>query len=160
MLSFERYVLQEYFDRILNYANIRFSKMTSSRYLLYRSKEMGGRGQKGLDIEVLDFETGKRRDVKTLSGGETFKAALSLSLGLADAVEERLGGIEINALFIDEGFGTLDEESLNQAVEVLTELKGKNKVIGVISHVQELQNIISRKLIIEKDKVGSKVKIV
>ena len=121
---------------------------------------MGGRGQKGLDIEVLDFETGKRRDVKTLSGGETFKAALSLSLGLADAVEERLGGIEINALFIDEGFGTLDEESLNQAVEVLTELKGKNKVIGVISHVQELQNIISRKLIIEKDKVGSKVKIV
>lgn len=160
LLSFERYVLQEYFDRILNYANIRFSKMTSSRYLLYRSKEKGGRGQKGLDIEVLDFETGKRRDVKTLSGGETFKAALSLALGLADAVEERLGGIEINALFIDEGFGTLDEESLNQAVEVLTELKGKNKVIGVISHVQELQNIISRKLIIEKAKVGSKVKIV
>lgn len=160
LLSFERYVLQEYFDRILNYANIRFSKMTSSRYLLYRSKETGGRGQKGLDIEVLDFETGKRRDVKTLSGGETFKAALSLALGLADAVEERLGGIEINALFIDEGFGTLDEESLNQAIEVLTELKGKNKVIGVISHVQELQNIISKKLIIEKDKVGSKIKII
>ena len=109
-LSFERYVLTEYFDNILNHANYRLKKMTNGRYLLYRKIDKSkGRAQQGLDMEIFDFETGKRRDVKTLSGGETFKAALSLALGLADAIENKVGNITIDTLFIDEGFGTLDE---------------------------------------------------
>ena len=160
-LSFERYVLVEYFDNILSHANIRLSKMTNGRYLLYRKVDLSkGRSQQGLDMEIFDFETGKKRDVKTLSGGETFKAALSLALGLADAIENKVGAISIDTLFIDEGFGTLDDDSLHQAIEILLELKSDNKSIGIISHVQELKDIISTKLIVTKDEEGSKIKII
>lgn len=160
-LSFERYVLVEYFDNILSHANIRLSKMTNGRYLLYRKVDLAkGRAQQGLDMEIFDFETGKKRDVKTLSGGETFKAALSLALGLADAIENKVGAISIDTLFIDEGFGTLDDESLHQAIEILLELKSDNKSIGIISHVQELKDIISTKLVVTKDEEGSKIKII
>ncbi len=160
-LSFERYVLVEYFDNILSHANVRLSKMTNGRYLLYRKVDLSkGRSQQGLDMEIFDFETGKKRDVKTLSGGETFKAALSLALGLADAIENKVGAISIDTLFIDEGFGTLDDDSLHQAIEILLELKSDNKSIGIISHVQELKDIISTKLIVTKDEEGSKIKII
>lgn len=160
-LSFERYVLIEYFDNILQHANVRLSKMTNGRYVLYRKNEKSkGRAQQGLDMEIFDFETGKKRDVTTLSGGETFKAALSLALGLSDTIESRVGGVQIDALFIDEGFGTLDDESLNQAINILLELQGKNKSIGIISHVQELKDIIPTKLVVYKDDFGSKVKII
>ena len=160
-LSFERYVLTEYFDNILNHANYRLKKMTNGRYLLYRKVDKSkGRAQQGLDMEIFDFETGKRRDVKTLSGGETFKAALSLALGLADAIENKVGNITIDTLFIDEGFGTLDEESLNQAIEILLDLNNDNKSIGIISHVQELKDLIPTKLIVTKNDSGSSVKIV
>lgn len=160
-LSFERYVLVEYFDNILTHANMRLKKMTNGRYLLYRKVDKSkGRAQQGLEMEIFDFETGKKRDVKTLSGGETFKAALSLALGLADAIENKVGNISIDTLFIDEGFGTLDEESLNQAIDILLELNSDNKTIGIISHVQELKDIIPTKLIVTKTSDGSKVKIV
>lgn len=160
-LSFERFVLVEYFDNILNHANIRLKKMTNGRFYLYRKVDKTkGRAQQGLDMEIFDFETGKYRDVKTLSGGETFKAALSLALGLADAIENKVGNITIDTLFIDEGFGTLDEESLHQAIQILLELNSDNKSIGIISHVQELKDIIPTKLIVTKNDNGSSVKIV
>lgn len=160
-LSFERYVLIEYFDNILNYANNRLSKMTNGRYILYRKVDKSkGRSQQGLDMEIFDLESGKRRDVTTLSGGETFKAALSLALGLADAIETKIGGITIDTLFIDEGFGTLDEDSLRQAIDILLDLRVDNKTLAVISHVQELKEMIPTKLEVLKGDVGSKIKII
>ena len=135
--------------------------MTDGRFVLYRKEDKAkGSAQQGLELEVFDFETGKRRDVKTLSGGETFKAALSLALGLADAIENKVGHISIETLFIDEGFGTLDEKSLHQAIDILLELNDGSKSIGIISHVQELKDIIPTKLVVTKTTDGSKVNIV
>ena len=160
-LSFERYVLIGYFENILKHANVRLSKMTDGRFVLYRKEDQSkGSSQKGLELEVFDYETGKKRDVKTLSGGETFKAALSLALGLADAIENKVGHISIETLFIDEGFGTLDDKSLHQAIDILLELNDGTKSIGIISHVQELKDIIPTKLVVTKSTDGSKVKIV
>lgn len=160
-LSFERFVLIGYFENILRHANTRLSKMTDGRFELYRKEDKGkGNAQQGLELEVFDYETGKKRDVKTLSGGETFKAALSLALGLADAIENKVGHISIETLFIDEGFGTLDDKSLHQAIDILLELNDGTKSIGIISHVQELKDIIPTKLVVTKSTDGSKVTIV
>lgn len=160
-LSFERFVLIGYFENILRHANTRLSKMTDGRFELYRKEDKGkGNAQQGLELEVFDYETGKKRDVKTLSGGETFKAALSLALGLADAIENKVGHISIETLFIDEGFGTLDDKSLHQAIDILLELNDGTKSIGIISHVQELKDIIPTKLVVTKSTDGSKVSIV
>ena len=160
-LSFERFVLIGYFENILSHANTRLSKMTDGRFELYRKEDKGkGNAQQGLELEVFDYETGKKRDVKTLSGGETFKAALSLALGLADAIENKVGHISIETLFIDEGFGTLDDKSLHQAIDILLELNDGTKSIGIISHVQELKDIIPTKLVVTKSTDGSKVTIV
>lgn len=160
-LSFERFVLIGYFENILRHANTRLSKMTDGRFELYRKEDKGkGTAQQGLELEVFDYETGKKRDVKTLSGGETFKAALSLALGLADAIENKVGHISIETLFIDEGFGTLDDKSLHQAIDILLELNDGTKSIGIISHVQELKDIIPTKLVVTKSTDGSKVSIV
>ena len=160
-LSFERFVLIGYFENILRHANTRLSKMTDGRFELYRKEDKGkGNAQQGLELEVFDYETGKKRDVKTLSGGETFKAALSLALGLADAIENKVGHISIETLFIDEGFGTLDDKSLHQAIDILLELNDGTKSIGIISHVQELKDIIQTKLVVTKSTDGSKVTIV
>lgn len=158
-LSFERYILIDYFDKILEYANIRLDKMSSSRYQLIRRKNVAGGGQQGLDIDVMDYETGKAREVNTFSGGEMFKAALSLALGLADVISSSNASVEINSLFIDEGFGSLDPASLNLAVSTLADLSNDNKNIAIISHVQELQDIIPNQLIVEKTSKGSKIKI-
>lgn len=158
-MSFERYVLSYYFEHILEYANIELLKMSQGRYELYRKQEIKGAKQQGLDLSVMDYETGVLRDVQSLSGGESFKAALSLALGLSAMIQSYAGGIELNTLFIDEGFGSLDNESLDQALNVLLDLKNDNKVIGIISHVHELKERISAQIIVEKGKKGSSLYI-
>ncbi|MBB6452281.1 exonuclease SbcC [Salirhabdus euzebyi] len=159
-LSFERYVLSSFLDEILFQANIRLDQMTDHRYQLVRSDQIAKRGaQSGLDLEVIDFYTGQQRSVKTLSGGEGFKAALSLALGMADVVQAHSGGVELDTLFIDEGFGTLDEVSLEQALHCLSDLQKGNRMLGVISHVPKLKEEIRAKLNIETSSAGSKVRI-
>ncbi|MGN0026017.1 MAG: AAA family ATPase, partial [Clostridium sp.] len=135
-ISFERYVLAAYFEDIISAANIRFSKMTNSRFELLRKEEVGDKRKgQGLDLEVYDNYTGKSRDVKTLSGGESFKASLAMALGLSDVVQRYSGGIQLDTIFIDEGFGTLDPESLDIAIETLIDLQDNGRVVGIISHV-------------------------
>lgn len=159
-LVFEQYVLAGYFEEILRAANKRLSGMTSGRYELYRVEEVwDGRSKDSLDIRVMDYYTGKYRSVKTLSGGETFKASLALALGLSDVIQEQSGGICVDCLFIDEGFGTLDEESLKQACHVLQSLSSGNRMIGVISHVPELKEQIENRVLVEKTGRGSYLKI-
>ncbi len=157
-LSIERYVQQIYFDDIIDRANKRFFSMTDSRYELLR-KVNGYKGAKqiGLDLDVIDNYTNAIRDVKTLSGGESFKAALSLALGLSDVIKEYSGGIRIDTMFIDEGFGTLDEESLDKAIHILSDLSQNDMLIGIISHVRELRNRIDKKIIVEKSANGSTI---
>lgn len=160
-IVFEHYVLAAYFEEILAAANLRLAVMTNSRYELMKvSKVTDQRTKNSLDIEVLDQYTGKRRSVKTLSGGESFKAALSLALGLSDIIQRNAGGIEIDTLFIDEGFGSLDSESLDQALKTLTTLTGQNKLIGIISHVNELKERIDNQIVIEKDHSGSRLEVI
>lgn len=157
-LSFERYVLASFLDEILLQANVRLDRMTDHRYQLVRSGEVAKRGaQSGLDLEVMDHHTGITRSVKTLSGGEGFKAALSLALGLADVVQAHAGGVQLDTLFIDEGFGTLDEISLQQAIDCLKDLQESNRLLGIISHVPALKSEIHTKLVIEPSHRGSKL---
>lgn len=159
-ISFERYVLGVYFDEILYAANQRFSQMTGGRYELERQTEnFTARRGNGLDLEVFDQFTGKKRSVKSLSGGEMFKASLSLAFGLSDVIQNELGGVEVNTLFIDEGFGTLDSDSLDQAIQVLMELNQTGRLIGIISHVDELKSRIQSKMIVEKVQEGSHVEL-
>lgn len=155
-VSFERYVQTVYFDQILGRANYRFRKMTNQRYELIRSSEgMDSRLVTGLDLDVWDYYTGKSRSVKSLSGGESFKASLCLALGLSDVAQSYSGGIQIDTLFIDEGFGALDVESLEQAIQILLELAEGDRMIGIISHVAELKERIEKQIIIRKTKSGS-----
>ncbi len=156
-ISFERYVLAAYFEDIIEAANIRFSQMTCNRFELLRKEELGDKRKgQGLDLEVFDNYTGKSRDVKTLSGGECFKASLSMALGLADVVQSYSGGIQLDTMFIDEGFGTLDPESLDSAIECLVDLQDDGRIVGVISHVQELKDRIETKLEVSSTNKGSK----
>ncbi len=137
---FEQYVLAGYFEEILRAANLRFNKMTSGRYEMSRVNEVGdGRIKDNLEIQVLDNYTGRYRSVRTLSGGETFKASLCLALGMSDVIQSMNGGVRVDTLFVDEGFGALDDESLEQACSALTGLAGKNCLIGIISHVPQLR---------------------
>lgn len=160
-LVFEQYVLAGYFENILKAANIRLANMTEGRYELLRAGQVSdGRKKDNLEIEVMDYYTGRRRSVKTLSGGETFKASLALALGMSDCVQAENGGIEVETLFIDEGFGALDEESLEQACSTLQTLAGKNRMVGVISHVAQLRERIEHQIIIEKRNSGSLVKVI
>lgn len=154
-MKLETFVLSTYFDDILAHANVRLQKMTNNQYLLIRRVESAGRGFKGLDIDVDDAHTGKLRSVSTLSGGESFKASLALALGLADVVQANAGGIRLDTMLIDEGFGTLDEESLDVAIDTLMELQEHGRVIGVISHVPALKNRVACKLVVEKGIMGS-----
>ena len=158
-MSFERYVLSSYFEHILEYANVELLKMSQGRFALYRKQDTKGARQQGLDLSVLDYETGMMRDIQSLSGGESFKAALALALGLSAMIQSYAGGIELNTLFIDEGFGTLDSESIDQALSVLLDLKNDNKVIGIISHVDELKERIHTQIVVEKGKMGSTLHI-
>ncbi len=158
-MVFEQFVLIGYFDEILKAANMRFSYMTGGRYEMSRLEEISdGRTKNSLEIEVMDYYTGKKRSVKTLSGGESFKASLSLALGLSDVIQSLCGGIKVDALFVDEGFGALDSESLDQACETLQGLTGKDRTIGIISHVQELRERIDHQIVVEKSNRGSRVR--
>lgn len=159
-LVFEQYVLAGYFEEILRAANLRFLRMTGGRYEMSRIAEVGdGRIKDNLEIQVLDYYTGKLRSVKTLSGGESFKASLSLALGLSDVIQAMNGGIRVDTLFVDEGFGSLDSESLDQACSALQGLVESNRLIGIISHVPELRERIDAQLIVDKTNCGSKVRI-
>ncbi|MBA2173942.1 AAA family ATPase [Halobacillus locisalis] len=160
-LSLERYVLAAFLDEILVQANLRFDQMSDHRYQLIRSDEIAKRGaQSGLDLEVLDHHTGQQRSVRTLSGGEGFKASLSLALGMADVVQSHAGGVQLDTLFIDEGFGTLDDLSLEQAIDCLRGLQDGNRMLGIISHVAQLKEEIPAKLQIDSGPEGSRVSFV
>ena len=159
-IEFEQYVQSVYFDMILIEANKRLVKMTNDRFRLMRKTKSTNLGQNmGLDLEVFDNYTGKQRDVKSLSGGESFKAALSLSLGVSDVIQSYSGGVMVDTLFIDEGFGSLDTESREQAINTLNLLTSNNKLIGIISHVTELKERIDRKIIIKKTSNGSEIEL-
>lgn len=156
-ITFERFVLAAFLDDILTEANVRLTKMTSGRYRLLRKTDRSkGNVQSGLELLVLDAYTGQERHVKTLSGGEGFKAALSLALGLADVVQNYAGGVSLETMFIDEGFGTLDPESLDQAIEALIDIQGSGRLVGIISHVPELKERIDARLEVIATQTGSK----
>lgn len=175
----ETYVQMAYFERILDYANLRLEIMTGGQYTLIRKKDAeNNKSQSGLDLEVIDHYNGSVRSVKTLSGGESFKASLCLALGLADEIQAAAGGVRLDTMFVDEGFGSLDEESLSQALQVLAslsgadmEVKGANltgnsgigqgsRLVGIISHVDELKYKIPKQILVTKSKQGcSRAKI-
>ncbi|MEG0759599.1 MAG: SbcC/MukB-like Walker B domain-containing protein, partial [Raoultibacter sp.] len=159
-ISFETYVQGIYFDRIITAANQRLSLMTNGRFELKRREQANSRqGQSGLDLDVLDNYTGKARDASSLSGGESFEASLCLALGLSDVVQSHAGGIQLDTMFIDEGFGSLDQESLQAAIKMLTSLTGDDKLVGIISHVDELKSSLDRKIIVSRGRSGSTVRI-
>ncbi len=155
-MSFETYVQQYYFKQVISAANKRLTQLTEGMFTLRVKQEASNlRAQAGLDLEVLDRSTGLWRDVNTLSGGESFMASLALALGLSDVVQSGSGGIRLDAMFIDEGFGTLDENALRQALALLTRLADGNRLIGVISHVPELKEKITKRIVIKKKTFGS-----
>jgi len=161
-LSFERFVLASYFENVIHMANLRLAGMTEGRYSLSRSDDVEKHGRaSGLDLMVFDSHTGRERHVSTLSGGESFQAALALALGLADIAGMFAGGVSMDAIFIDEGFGALDPETLERAVSVLTDLSGggKGRTVGVISHVESLKERIRRKIIVTPGVEGSSVAV-
>lgn len=161
MITFERYVLAAFLDDILSAANIRLRKMSQGRYILSRTEELARRNkQSGLELEVFDNYTGKSRHVKTLSGGEGFKASLSMALGLSDVVQSYSGGVQLDTMFIDEGFGTLDQESLDNAVSCLIDLQESGRLVGIISHVQELKERIDTRLEVRSTNTGSTTEFV
>ena len=155
-VSFERYVLSIYFSEILQAANHRFEKMTNGRFELVRNEDKAKYGAAaGLELNVFDRHSGKERNVTSLSGGETFKASLALALGLSDVIQSQQGGVRVDTLFIDEGFGTLDAESLEMAIETLMELQSTGRLIGIISHVDELKDRIPAKIVVKNKQEGS-----
>ena len=157
-IAFEQFVQGFYFRKILQAANLRLKDMTEGRYLLlHAQKAANKRSQAGLEVEVLDHYTGKARSVRSLSGGEAFKASLCLALGLSDVIQAHAGGVRIDAMFIDEGFGSLDDRSREQAVEVLQKLSYGDRLVGIISHVSELKETIDKKIIVKKGSAGSTV---
>jgi exonuclease SbcC len=159
-LDFETYAQMAYFERVLRAANLRLKRMSQNRYTLLRKKESGDRRSKtGLEIEVLDAYTGKARSANSLSGGESFMASLSLALGLSDVVQQNAGGIRLDAMFIDEGFGSLDADVLELAVRILSEMTGGGRIIGIISHVAELRERIDKQVRVEKTTAGSRISL-
>lgn len=151
----ETYVQMHYFDGIIRRANIRLMAMSCGQYELKRADSPDNlKGQSGLELNVIDHYNGSERSVKTLSGGESFKASLALALGLSEEIHAKSGGIQIDTLFVDEGFGSLDEESLNQAMNALANVTEGNRLVGIISHVREVKERIDRKIIVTKDKIG------
>ena len=158
-MDLETYVQRYYLERILYAANLRFSEMSAGQFELrmYDLDKAGEGKNKGLDLMVYSSVTGKEREVRTLSGGESFMAALSLALGMADQIQERSAAVNLDVMFIDEGFGSLDDHSRNQAVRVLMNMAGGSKLIGIISHVTELKQEIDNQLVVTKDDEGSHV---
>ena len=153
-IKLEAYIQMNYLDRILRHANTRLMQMTAGQYELERIGAENQRSQSGLDLGVIDHYNGTRRSVKTLSGGESFKASLALALGLSDEVQSAAGGIRLDTLFLDEGFGSLDDESLEQAIRVLAGLTEGDRLVGIISHVGALKDRIDRQVVVRKGRTG------
>ena len=154
-IMLETYIQMTYFDRIIVKANRRLLTMTGNQYELKRREVAGNnRSQSGLDLDVIDHHNGSVRSVTTLSGGETFMASLSLALGLADEIQSSAGGIRLDTMFVDEGFGSLDEESLQQALHALSDLAEGSRLVGIISHVSDLKEKIDRQIIVRKERAG------
>lgn len=159
-ITLEQYIQAAGFDGIIAAANKRLLPMSDGQFELYRQEDsLGKQSNTFLDLEVLDNFTGHRRPVGNLSGGESFKASLSLALGLSDTVSGNLGGVQMDALFIDEGFGTLDRKSIDNAMETLLHLSGKGKLVGIISHREELMENIPQQIRVKKNKEGSSFEI-
>ncbi|WP_022779568.1 AAA family ATPase [Butyrivibrio sp. AE3009] len=159
-ITLEQYIQAAGFDRIIHAANRRLLPMSEDQYLLYRREDsLGKKSNTFLDLEVLDNYTGRRRPVGNLSGGESFKASLSLALGLSDTVSSSMGGVQMDALFIDEGFGTLDKKSIDSAMEILLGLSNSHKLVGIISHREELMENIPQQIKVSKSRTGSTIDI-
>lgn len=158
-MDFETYIQRQYFNKIIAAANKRLDKMSSGQFLLQCRDitDLGNRGPVGLDLDIYSLVTDMTRDVKTLSGGESFMAALSMALGLSDVIQLTAGAVHLDTMFIDEGFGSLDDNARAQAISVLNELAGNNRLVGIISHVNELKEQIDNKLVVKKSEKGSKV---
>lgn len=154
-IMLETYIQMTFFDRIIRRANVRLMVMSGGQYELKRRVNAeNNRSQAGLELDVIDHYNGSERSVKTLSGGESFKASLALALGLSDEIQSSAGGIRLDTMFVDEGFGSLDEESLEQAVNALVGLTQGNRLVGIISHVSELKNRIDKQIVVTKEKSG------
>ncbi len=154
-IMLETYIQMTFFDRIIQRANVRLMVMSGGQYELKRRiNAENNRSQAGLELDVIDHYNGSERSVKTLSGGESFKASLALALGLSDEIQSSAGGIRLDTMFVDEGFGSLDEESLEQAVNALVGLTQGNRLVGIISHVSELKNRIDKQIVVTKEKSG------
>ena len=156
-LDFETYVQRKYFRQIIQAANRRLAKMTSGGFILQcrELKDLSSQGQAGLDLDVYDLVTDAVRDVKSLSGGESFMAALSMALGLSDIIQNTAGAVSLETMFVDEGFGSLDDVSRERAIRILKELAGEKGLVGIISHVNELKEQIDWKLTVTKSGHGS-----
>jgi exonuclease SbcC len=150
-IKLETYIQTSYFDRIIARANVRLMQMSGAQYELKRGGASGLKRQSGLDLNVIDHYNGTERDVKTLSGGESFIASLSLALGLSDEIQSYAGGIRLDSVFIDEGFGALDEAMLSQAMQALLNISQENRLVGIISHVGELKEKIDRQIVVHKE---------
>jgi exonuclease SbcC len=154
-IGFHKFVLSGLLEEVLAFASKRLTKMTNGRFILERAQR-DDKKYSGLDLVVFDVETGKNRPVGTLSGGQTFLASLSLALGLADIVQSRCGGVHLDSMFIDEGFGTLDQQTLELAFKAFIDLQEKGRLVGIISHVAELKNWIDARLEVTSAANGSR----
>lgn len=164
-IELETYIQMNYFDRILRKANLRLMTMSCGQYELKRREDSDSKKEKaGLELNVIDHYNGSERSVKTLSGGETFQASLSLALGLSDEIQSRSGGIRLDAMFVDEGFGSLDEDALNQALKALEGLTEGERLVGIISHVSELKERIENKIVVtrcrNREGTGSRAEVI
>ncbi|MFE2179177.1 SbcC/MukB-like Walker B domain-containing protein, partial [Streptomyces sp. NPDC059455] len=158
-MRLEAYVLAARLEQVAAAASVRLRHMSSGRYTLVHSDaRSGGRGRSGLGLHVVDAWTGSERDTATLSGGETFSASLALALGLADVVTDEAGGVRLDTLFIDEGFGSLDEQTLDEVMDVLDSLRERDRTVGIVSHVADLRRRVPAQLEVVKSRQGSAVR--
>ncbi len=158
-LSLARFILAKQLDLVTEQANLQLQKVHGGRYLLYRAHSQGKGSKTGLELEVEDAVSGKRRSVTGLSGGEKFLVSLALSLGLSAVVQAQNGGIRIDAMFIDEGFGTLDPASIADALDMLLSVQNSGRMVGIISHVEALRESIAKGIFVEKRKSGSMMRL-
>ncbi|MGW1603210.1 SbcC/MukB-like Walker B domain-containing protein, partial [Streptomyces eurythermus] len=157
-MRLESYVLAARLEQVAATATVRLQRMSSGRYTLVHSADRTGRGRSGLGLHVVDAWTGRERDTATLSGGETFFASLALALGLADVVTEEAGGVRLDTLFIDEGFGSLDDQTLDEVLDVLDGLRERDRSVGIVSHVADLRRRVHAQLEVVKGRSGSSLR--
>ena len=156
-MTLEVFAQTKYFDSILSFANLRLRKMSNGKYEFKRSENaLEKRAKSGLDIDVIDHDSATRRSVRSLSGGESFMASLSLALGFSDVIQSNVGGVHLETMFIDEGFGTLDDKALENAYRVFTDLSSDGScLVGIISHVEDLKSRITNRIVVTKDPLGN-----